>query len=129
MNFKILKGERKKPRPFGKLVSEERACNIWTNVEMMIANKKNILTEKASKFPDLKFIARCKELIENCAQTLRGCMEEIGASEAEISKMLALVNNDEIEAAQEHLLNVLCKRNPGLYGHKSAAYQIKSNQR
>lgn len=113
----------------GKQSSDERAHSIWSNVLCIIEDKKIVAHEEAQGKPSSKMVARYKEIIENCTRSVKENMAQIGADEGTIAKMMDYIENANTDGAKGLLLDLLMKRNPGLYRRKLALFQSSVKQK
>ncbi len=100
----------------GTLTVGDRAESVLCNVEL-IAKNKAVLSDS---FASPRAIAKAKENIASCTDTIKRALDKLGVNENEKSEIVAWVEKGDMEQVRYNLLKVLDKRNPGLYGRKLA---------
>ena len=103
--------------------SDERAHSVWKNILIVIEDNKIVAAEKAAGTPSSKLVERYNEIISTCTRTIKDNLSKLGANEATINEIMGYVDHGDTDNAQISLLQLLVKRNPGLYRRRVAAIQ------
>ena len=102
----------------------DRASSILSNAVCMIKSKNNI-----SEASTPKMIARHKDIIECSSQLIKNNLKKLGADDACVAQVLLYIDCGDIEKVKLQVLRLLVKRNPGLYSHQLAMYEVQMKQR
>lgn len=113
----------------GRQSSGDRARSIWVNVLCIIKDKKALANEEAQVTPNPKMVAKYKDIIANCTRSIKENMVQIGANEEHIEKMMEFIEGNNTEGVEGLLLDLLMKRNPGLYRGKLALFKNDVKQK
>ncbi|MBR2286088.1 MAG: hypothetical protein IJ866_01360 [Alphaproteobacteria bacterium] len=100
----------------GTLTVGDRAESVLCNAELIIKNKAVL----SDSFASPRAIAKAKENIASCTDTIKRALDKLGVNENEKSEIVAWVEKGDMEQVRYNLLKVLAKRNPGLYSRKLA---------
>lgn len=98
--------------------SDEHGQLIAHNIEVIEKNKKTIKNQLSSAKPNEKLIARAKDNIATCKETITTRLTLMGATLEEISVVTSGIDANDIQSVTVEVLKVMARKNPGLHERK-----------
>lgn len=102
---------------YGTWTPGDRAKSVLYNAKMIVENKDAL----GKCTGDARKTARINENITICMQSIKNALTKLDADEKTVSEIVTSMEKNDIEMVQYILLQLLIKRNPGLYRRKLAA--------
>ena len=100
------------------LSSDEIGVHIEKNVQMIVRNKQAIAETKASKTPNAKLAEKFNANINICIDSIKTYLAKLGATPAEINKVVEDVNACNYQLVTLEVLRLMARKNPGINQRK-----------
>lgn len=95
----------------------DRLAVISRLADQIAINQRKMTMAMSYKMPDMTYVAKCKERIQNCLHTVKVELRNIGVKDENlVSKIVSCVENNDFNAARANVLEVLGRYNPMVYG-------------
>lgn len=108
---------------------EDRGQSILYNANVVVKNMRAREEEKSSAVKNDKKIARYDEVISDCTRTMKDNLVKLGADENCVAEAVKYVEANQMDQLRYIVLQLLAKRNPGMYARKCAIFGKSIGQR